>query len=43
MEELSQRLEKAEHLIENISLHGVERRLALTLINMSNEKGGKYL
>ena len=39
MEELSQRLEKAEHLIENISLHGVERRLALTLINMSNEKG----
>lgn len=39
MEELSQRLEKAEHLIENISLHGVERRLALTLINMANEKG----
>ncbi|WP_406243530.1 Crp/Fnr family transcriptional regulator [Tissierella carlieri] len=39
MEELSQRLEKAEHLIENISLHRVERRLALTLINMANEKG----
>ncbi len=39
MEELSQRLEKAEDLIENISLHGVERRLALTLINMANERG----
>lgn len=39
MEELSQRLEKAENLIENISLYGVERRLALTLINMANEKG----
>ena len=39
MEELSQRLEKAEDLIENISLHGVERRIALTLINMANEKG----
>ncbi len=39
MEELSQRLEKAEDLIENISLYGVERRLALTLINMANEKG----
>ncbi|WP_353096161.1 Crp/Fnr family transcriptional regulator [Tissierella praeacuta] len=39
MEELSQRLEKAENLIENISLHGVERRLALTLISMANEKG----
>lgn len=38
MEELSQRLEKAENLIENISLYGVERRLALTLINMANEK-----
>ncbi len=39
MEELSQRLEKTEDLIQNISLHGVERRLALTLINMANEKG----
>ncbi len=39
MEELSQRLEKAESLIQNISLHGVERRVALTLINMANEKG----
>ena len=28
MEELSQRLEKAENLIENISLHGVEKRIA---------------
>ncbi|WP_313233923.1 Crp/Fnr family transcriptional regulator [Tissierella praeacuta] len=39
IEELSQRLETAENLIENISLYGVERRLALTLINMANEKG----
>lgn len=39
MEELSSRLDKAEDLIENISLHGVEKRLASTLIRMSNEKG----
>lgn len=38
MEELSQRLEKAENLIENISLHGVEKRIAQALINMANEK-----
>lgn len=39
MEELSQRLEKAEDLIENISLHSVEKRLAQALINMANDKG----
>src|SRR5690606_31091014 len=38
IEELSQRLEKSESLIENISLHGVERRIAQALIDMSNEK-----
>lgn len=43
MEELSQRLEKAESLIENINLYGVERRLALTLINMANDKGEVHL
>jgi CRP/FNR family transcriptional regulator len=39
MEELSKRLEKAENLIENISLQGVEKRLAATLIEMSDENG----
>lgn len=39
MEELSNRLDKAENLIEDISLHGVEKRLASTLIRMANEKG----
>ncbi|MBU5425221.1 Crp/Fnr family transcriptional regulator [Tissierella pigra] len=39
MEELSQRLEKVEKLVENISLQGVEKRLAESLINMANEKG----
>jgi len=39
MEELSQRLAKAENLIENISIHSVEKRLADTLITMANEKG----
>ena len=39
MEELSKRLEKAENLIENISLEGVEKRLATTLIQMADEKG----
>jgi CRP/FNR family transcriptional regulator len=38
MEELSERLEKAEKLIEKINLHGVEKRLAETLINMANEQ-----
>lgn len=39
MEELSQRLRKAENLIENISIHGVGKRLADTLIRMANDKG----
>lgn len=39
MEELSKRLEKAENLIENISLQGVEKRLADTLIEMADKKG----
>lgn len=39
MEELSKRLEKAEDLIENISLEGVEKRLATALVQMANEKG----
>lgn len=39
MEELSKRLDKAENLIENISLQGVEKRLADTLIQMANAKG----
>jgi CRP/FNR family transcriptional regulator len=39
MEELSKRLEKAENLIENISLQGVEKRLADTLIEIADEKG----
>ena len=38
LEELSKRLEKAENLIENLSLHGVEKRLAKTLLNMANGK-----
>lgn len=39
MEELSNRLEKAENLIENISLHSVEKRLAKTLLNMKDKSG----
>ena len=39
LEELSQRLERAENLVENISLHSVERRLADTLLNMADDKG----
>lgn len=39
MEELSRRLENVENLIENISLQGVEKRLATSLMNMANEKG----
>jgi len=39
MEELSKRLEEAESLIENISIHGVEKRLVYTLISMANDKG----
>lgn len=38
MEELSNRLNKVENLIENISLHGVGKRLAQGLISMSDEK-----
>ena len=38
MEELSKRLEKAENLIENISLHSVEKRLAQTLLSMANSR-----
>lgn len=38
MEELSKRLEKAENLIENINLHGVEKRLAATLLTMADDK-----
>mgnify|MGYP000921568847 CR=1 FL=1 len=38
MEELSERLEKAENLIEKINLLDVEKRLAKTLINMANDQ-----
>lgn len=37
MEELSQRLEKAENLIEDINLHSVETRLAQILMKMAND------
>lgn len=36
MEELSSRLDKVENLVEDISLNTVEKRLANTLISMSN-------
>ena len=39
LEELSQRLEKTENLIENISLYGVEQRLVDTLLELANSKG----
>ena len=38
IEELSKRLEKSESLIENISLYGVEKRIAQALINMAEGK-----
>lgn len=38
MEELSERLEKAENLIEAINLNTVEQRLAAALINLSKGK-----
>mgnify|MGYP000851926547 CR=1 FL=1 len=38
IEELSKRLEKSESLIENISLHSVEKRIAQALINMAEGK-----
>lgn len=41
MEELSSRLEKAENTIENISLHSVERRIAQSILLLSEE--GKQL
>ena len=39
MEELSKRLVKAEDLIENISLHGAEKRLAEMLLQMADARG----
>lgn len=36
LEELSERLKKAEQLLEDISLHSVERRLAQALLDLSN-------
>ncbi len=39
VEELSKRLERVEGMIENISIHTVERRIADILMNFSNEKG----
>lgn len=39
MEELSNRLNRAENLIENINLLGVEKRIADTLIKLANEDG----
>lgn len=38
MDVLSRRLEKAETLIESISLHSVEQRLAQMLIDLSDDK-----
>lgn len=38
MEELSQRLEKAENLIEDINLHSVETRIAQELRKMANDR-----
>lgn len=38
MEELSRRLERAEYLIENINLNSVEKRLAQTLLGITNSK-----
>lgn len=38
MEEISNRLDKAETLIENINLHSVEHRLAEALVEMADEK-----
>lgn len=39
VEELSKRLERVESMIENISIHTVERRIADILMNFSNERG----
>ncbi len=38
MEELSQRLESTEDLIENINLYSVERRISQSLIKLSGDK-----
>lgn len=38
IQELSERLEKAENVIENINLYSVERRLARLLISMMNDR-----
>lgn len=38
IEEISKRLERAEELIENISLSSVEKRIAQTLLNMAGEE-----
>jgi CRP-like cAMP-binding protein len=39
VEELSKRLERTEQLLEDISLHSVERRLAQALLDMSLDDG----
>ncbi|MCK9525277.1 MAG: Crp/Fnr family transcriptional regulator [Limnochordia bacterium] len=39
LEELSQRLGKTEQLLEDISLHSVERRLAQALLDLSPDDG----
>lgn len=38
LQELSQRLERTEQLLEDISLHSVERRLAQTLLELSHDQ-----
>lgn len=43
LEELSHRLSAAENLIENISIHSVEKRLADTLLNLANHEGEVHL
>jgi CRP/FNR family transcriptional regulator len=39
LEELSRRLVRTEQLLEDISLHSVERRLAQALLDLSGEDG----
>lgn len=39
VEELSNRLESVEALIENISIHGVDRRVSDILLDLADEKG----
>jgi CRP-like cAMP-binding protein len=39
IEELSQRLEKTENLLKNISLYSVEKRLGNILLNLANDRG----